>query len=88
MDVTEEEAYHEIEESLGIQALRLGYKPEGMELETIHIGEDMGEALMEFYYGDKILTIYENKQYDLSGTNVQIDGEKVDAVSSFFTMRD
>ena len=32
VEVSEEEAYQEIEERLGIQALRLGYKPEGMEL--------------------------------------------------------
>ena len=49
VEVSEEEAYQEIEDRLGIQALRLGYKPEGMELETVHIGEDMGEAIMEFY---------------------------------------
>ena len=88
VDVTEDEAYDEIEERLGIQALRLGYKPEGMELEKIHIGEDMGEALMEFYYGDKILTVYGNKQYDHAGTNVQIDGEKVDTVNGFFYNED
>lgn len=84
VEVSEEEAYQEIEDRLGIQALRLGYKPEGMELETVHIGEDMGEAIMEFYYGDRVLTIYENKQYDSFRTNVQADGEKVDAISTFF----
>ena len=62
MDVTEEEAYDEIEDRLGILALRLGYKPKGMELTKVTIGEDMGEAQMEFTYGDFVLRIYENKQ--------------------------
>lgn len=83
VEVSEEEAYQEIEDRLGIQALRLGYKPEGMELGKVSIGEDMGEAVMEFYYEDKILTVYENKQYDAAQTNVQTDGEKVDTINIF-----
>ena len=42
LKVTEEEAYDEIEEGLGILALRLGYKPKGMELESVYIDENMG----------------------------------------------
>lgn len=88
VDVTEDEAYDEIEERLGIQALRLGYKPEGMELEKVFIDKDMGEALMEFYYGDKILTVYENKQYDNAGFSTIPDGEKIDTISAFFYEND
>ena len=57
-EITEEEAYQEIEEKLGILALRLGYKPNGMELEKVFIDGEMGEAQMEFYYGQHILTVY------------------------------
>lgn len=84
VEVSEEEAYQEIEDRLGIQALRLGYKPEGMELGKVSIGEDMGEAVMEFYYEDKILTVYENKQYDNAGFSTIPDGEKIDTISTFF----
>ena len=49
VELTEDEAYEEIEERLGILALRLRYKPKGMELKTVCISEDMGEALLEFY---------------------------------------
>ena len=82
-DVTEEEAYDEIEERLGILALRLGYKPQGMELEKIYIDENMGEAQMEFSYGDSILKIYENKQNGKATFDAQIDGKIIDQVKMF-----
>lgn len=84
IEVTEDEAYEEIEEKIGIQALRLGYKPEGMELEKVYIGEDMGEAQMEFYFGENILKIYENKQSEDATFNMQYDGKIVDTVDIFF----
>ena len=84
IEVTEDEAYEEIEEKLGILALRLQYKPQGMELETVHISGDMGEALMEFYYGDYILTVYENKQNEGASTSVQFDGKLVDKIEHFY----
>lgn len=82
-DWTEEEAYEEIEERLGILALRLGYKPKGMELKEVHISDDMGEAQMEFNYEDFILRIYENKQYDEAVFDAQFDGEVIDSVDLF-----
>ncbi len=84
IEVTEEEAYEEIEERLGILALRLQYKPKGMELETVCISEDMGEALLEFYYDENILTIYENKQIEEASTNVQSDGKVIDQIEHFY----
>lgn len=82
-DWTEEEAYEEIEERLGILALRLGYKPKGMELEKVYIDENMGEAQMDFFYKDLILRIYENKQYDEAVFDAQFDGEVIDSVDLF-----
>ena len=84
LEVTEEEAYEEIEERLGILALRLGYKPQGMELEHVYIGEDMGEALVEFCYGKYILKIYENKQNSNVTFDAQFDGHIVDVIESFY----
>ena len=83
-EVTEEEAYQEIEERIGIQALRLGYEPQGMELIQTRISEDMREAQMEFSFGDQILTIYENKQGENSSFNILNDGEIIDEIENFY----
>lgn len=82
-EMTEEEAYEEIEEKLGILALRLGDKPNGMELGKVFIDEKMGEASMEFYYGNHVLTIYENKQNDGASTKSQPDGIVIDTTEIF-----
>ena len=83
-DITEKEAYEEIEEKLGILALRLDYKPKGMELEKVFIDEKMGEASMEFYYGEHVLTVYENKPNKNGSFNTKPDGEIVDTVGLFY----
>ncbi len=84
VELTEDEAYEEIEEKLGILALRLQYKPQNMVLETVYINEDMGEALLEFYCEEHVLTIYENKQNDTASTNNQADGKIVDSIEQFY----
>ena len=84
LKVTEEEAYDEIEERLGILALRLGYKPKGMELESVYIDENMGEAQMRLSYENTYLIIYENKQNSNSVFNVQVDGKVIDTVKMFY----
>lgn len=84
LEVTEEEAYDEIEERLGILALRLGYKPKGMELENAYIDETTGEVQMEFYYGDDSLKIYMNKQSSNATFDAQLDGEIVDVIEAFY----
>ena len=84
MEVSEEEAYDEIEERLGILALRLGYKPQGMELENVYIDEGMGEAQMEFCSHENILRIYENKQSSNVSFDAQFDGQVVDIVEAFY----
>lgn len=84
VNVTEEEAYAEIEEKIGIQALRLGYKPQGMELVQTRISEDMREAQMYWEHGENILTIYENKQGEDASFNVRNDGEVIDETECFY----
>ena len=84
IDVTEEEAYEEIEERIGIQALRLGNKPDGMKLEKVYIDENMGEAQMEFYVGEHVFILYENKQTDNGTFDKTTDGEIVDTIESFY----
>lgn len=84
VELTEEEAYERIEEEIGILALRLGNKPNGMELEKVYISKDMGEAIMEFYYNDHILTVYENRQNTDASFSTQVDGEIVDTTEIFY----
>jgi len=55
-----------------------------MELGKVFIDQEMGEASMEFYYGDNVLTIYENKQYEDASTGFQSDGEVKDTVELFY----
>ena len=83
-DMTENEAYEEIEERLGIQAMRLGYKPRGMELQKVYIDEGMGEAQMEFIFNNSMFRIYENKQSDNAVFNSSLDGPVVDTIQNFY----
>ena len=87
VELTEQEAYEKIENDIGILALRLGNKPNGMELKNVSISAEMGEALMEFYYDNHILTIYENKQNKDVSTNLQADGTFIDEVETFYLER-
>ena len=82
-DVTEEEAYKEIENEIGIQALQLGYKPDGMILENVYLNKDMGEAQMQFQYNGNVLLIYENKQNEDAVFDKKIDGKVVDSIEIF-----
>lgn len=86
-EVTEDEAYEEIEERLGIQALRLSSKPKDLILKKVYIDENMGEAQMEFGLGEKIFIIYENKQMDEATFGRNTDGKVVDTIDTFYLGR-
>lgn len=87
-DITEEEAYEEISEKIGIQALKLSYKPNNMVLESVYIDEVMGEAQMNFEYDTYEISIYENKQNVDAVFEKEIDGEVVDTINVFYLSRD
>lgn len=84
VELTEDDAYEKVEEDIGILALRLGNKPNGMELEKIYIDVEMGEAIMEFHYNDYILNLYQNKQNENASFNVKSDGKVVDTIETFY----
>ncbi len=84
VELTEEEAYEKIEEEIGILALRLTDKPKEMELKKVYIDAEMGEAIMEFYYNDCILSIYENKQSANASFQARSDGEIVGKTETFY----
>lgn len=83
VELSEEEAYEKIEEEIGILSLRLVDKPKEMELKKVYIDAEMGEALMEFYFSNQILTIYENKQNSNASFNTQMDGKVVETIEIF-----
>ena len=71
----EEEIYQEIAETLGIAALRLGYCPDGMVLDSYSIVEDTGWAYVNYLYDGEIVSIQMAKDYKETSGNVQWDGE-------------
>lgn len=84
VELTEEEAYERIEEEIGILALRLGSKPNGMELQKVYIDIELGEAVMEYHYDTHILSVYENKQNKDATFNAKIDGKLIDTIEAFY----
>ena len=84
IELNEEDAYEKIEKELGILALRLADKPNGLKMEKVYIEAEMGEAVMEFCYNDNILSIYENKQNAKASFNAQVDGKEVDKIETFY----
>lgn len=84
VELTEKEAYEKIEEEIGILALRLMDKPKGMELKKVYIDAEMGEAIMEFYYNDCVLNVYENKQNANCSFQTGLDGEVVGKIETFY----
>ena len=83
--VEEEEVYQEIEERLGILALRLGYKPQGMELYKVEILEDLGEAKVKYLYENQFINVYISRDFSQSGIVIKADGfgKVVDSVEVY-----
>lgn len=82
VELTEKEAYEKIEEDIGILALRLTDRPQELKLEKVYIDIESKEALMEFYYDNHVLTIYEIKNNNVSFNALQ-DGKIVDTMDTF-----
>lgn len=61
-DVDEMKAYKEIQENLGIVAVRFGYMPAGMYLKEYEIDHEQRKAILLYHYNGKILkyTMYLN----------------------------
>lgn len=82
----EEEIYQEISEVLGIAAIRMGYFPDGMELDSYSIIEDTGWAYVNYLYEGELITVQMAKDYKEISGNVQWDGgyEILDGVHNIF----
>ena len=70
----EEEIYQEIAEKLGIAPMRLGYKPEGMVLDSYTIIEDTGWAYMYYLCDGKVISIQMTRESLEMSSNIQWDG--------------
>lgn len=71
----EEEIYQEIADTLGIAPMRLGYKPEGMLLDSYTIVEDTGWAYLYYLYNGNLICVQMAKDNIEVSSNVQWDGE-------------
>ena len=71
----EEEIYQEIADTLGIAPMRLGYKPEGMVLDSYTIVEDTGWVYLYYLYDGKVISIQMGKDNIEVSSNIQWDGD-------------
>ncbi|MBO5158966.1 MAG: DUF4367 domain-containing protein [Lachnospiraceae bacterium] len=71
----EEAIYQEIADKLGIAPMRLGYIPNGMELDSYSIIEDTGWAYVNYLYDEKIISIKMVKDNIEVSSNIQWDGQ-------------
>ncbi len=74
--VYEEDAiYQEIADKLGIAPMWLGYKPEGMVLDSYTIMGNTGWVGLNYLYNGKLISIQMAKDNIEVSTNIQWDGE-------------
>lgn len=70
----EDAIYQEIADKLGIAPMWLGYKPEGMVLDSYSITENTGWAYLNYLYEEKLISIQMAKENSEMSSNVQWDG--------------
>lgn len=75
----EEEVCQEIEDKLGVLPIRLGYQPQGMELQEYWMKDDQ-DVILRYACGNKKMYIYISKDYDESSINFKMDGELKDTI--------
>lgn len=82
----EEKIYQEIAETLGIVPMRMGYFPEGMELDSYTIMESTGWAYLYYLYDGKTVQIQMAKDTIEISSNIQWDGSyrKLDSVGNVY----
>ena len=71
----EDAIYQEIAEKLGIAPMWLGYKPEGMVLDSYVVMENTGWAYLNYLYNEQLISIQMAKESLEMSSNVQWDGE-------------
>lgn len=85
----EESIYQEIGEKLGIAAIRFGYLPEGMVLESYAVLEDTGWAYVNYLYQENLISVQMMKRAEESSNNIQWDGsaEELDYTSKWYEVK-
>lgn len=79
-ELDEEEICQEIEEKLGVVAVRLMYKPEGMELVEYEIKEKGNYAVVEYEYNGNKFHVYIRKDNKRTSINSEAGGEKIEDI--------
>ncbi len=76
----EEEICQEIEEELGVIAVRFGYRSNGMYLFEYQISENANEAILKYKLENNELQIYISKDFKDSTISNQSDGMNLDTI--------
>lgn len=71
----EEEAYKEIENTLGMDVLKLGNCPNEMEFKALQI--ENKQAILTFIYNDSLLHLYQSQMGKPHSYGAMFDGEKI-----------
>lgn len=73
--LTEEEAYAEIKEAFGMEAVEMIYKPSGMNFLKMQMDEKLQEAMLYYSMGDKVCTFRILAPYIKSSSGIEVEDE-------------
>lgn len=76
----EEEVCKEIQETLGVIPVRLGYQPQGMYLADYWIKEEAREAILKYKFEEDCVYVYIGKDYEESSVNYETDRKERDTL--------
>lgn len=76
----EDEVCQEIQETLGVIPVKLGYQPQGMYLANYCIDEETRQAILEYIVEENHVYIYIGKDYKESSVNYDTDRKELDTL--------
>ena len=77
----EEEVCREVQETLGVIPVRLGYQPQGMYLADYWIDEETREAIIKYRTEEDHVHVYISKDYKESSVNYETDRKERDTLT-------
>lgn len=76
----EDEVCQEIQETLGVVPVRLGYQPRGMYLTDYWIKDEACEVVTKYKAGENMVYIYISKDHKESSVNYETDKKELDTL--------
>ncbi len=73
--LTEEQAYLEVEQVLGMKTVQISYKPDGMQFLDMQMDEKLQEAILYYSMGDKVCTFRILAPYIKSSSGIEVEDE-------------